>query len=224
MRATSLGWLLVATIVAPTFAGAKEKTQPTPPAPASLTVGDGYLVRVERHGARKQFKGELVKVNDRWLVLRATAVIRKNDSKGITLVSGVFGGSTKEERQEFLWIPRDAVKGIDNLAHASKSSTARIPEGEIPPNKLACVVDTAVRDKVVQRAGGMQAVKDDHVTLSVATKVAFELPNTTASWLMTATERNRPHLRYSRERLAHQDILCIHVPDLDAALRAALTH
>jgi hypothetical protein len=70
----------------------------------------------------------------------------------------------------------------------------------------------------------MQVVKDDHVTLSVATKEHHELPTTTASLLMTATERDRPHFRFTRERFARQDILCVHVPDLDAALRAALAH
>src|SRR5262245_16127658 len=65
-----VGVYLVAAILlaAPGMAGEVEPSGAT--ADSSLVVGDSYTIRAERHGAKQQFKGELVKANDRWIVLR----------------------------------------------------------------------------------------------------------------------------------------------------------
>jgi hypothetical protein len=227
MRATAFHCSLVALILlfGPALL-AKEKAAPAPPTVANLVVGDGYSLRVERHGVRKQFKGELVKMTDRWIVLRSTSIVYVEPAKsaGLPIVGTMFQVPHKERRDEFLWIPRDAAIAIEKQTHATKPPNVRIPDANSPPTKLACAVDLAVHDKLVQRAGGVQAVTDDHVTLSVTSKEPFEMPINPASFLITAAERDRPHLRFTREKLPRQEILCIHVPDLEAALRAAMSH
>src|SRR5438105_2967170 len=109
MRATPIRWFLVAAILLlGSTTLAKEKKRTTP-AVSELVVGDGCALRVERHGVRKQFRGELVKITDRWIVLRSSSAAPNHDASKIPLLGSMLHSPPKEHRDEYLWIPREAA-------------------------------------------------------------------------------------------------------------------
>lgn len=227
MRATQIYWSFVAVIlVLAAAASAKEKLSKAP-ADNSLVVGDGYFLRVERNGAGKQFRGDLVKLTDRWIVLRRISVssLRREIPvlSTIPLVGGVFYASIPERHDEFLWIPREAAT-VEKRIQPAKPLVIKAPEGDEPPTKVACAVELVVGKKAVQREGGMQAIKDDKVTLAVTTTIPFEMPTSALGAITSAGDSKRPKARYSREQFARKDILCVRVPNFDVAELEALAH
>ena len=144
MRAIPIYWsvLAILMLLAPT-ASAKEKAGKAPP-DDSLVIGDGYLLRVERNGVRKQFRGNLVKLTDRWIILRRQSVSSASHQipllSGIPIVGSIFHTSIPERHDEFLWIPREAAT-VEKRIQAAKPSEVKAPQGDDPPVKVACAVE-----------------------------------------------------------------------------------
>lgn len=250
---TLLAGFLVATV---TFA---QTPTPKPPQPMpvelaeadstadaeTLVVGDWYKVRVKRRGVSAQLQGELVKVNDQWIVLRvisegrseyAVPVASKIPYVGKRLFKNVGIG----RRDDNLWIPRDAAtveertslaqrKGeTDGVAQvaAEAASDAPVTVGEEPPAGGACELEIAGAKASEQAVGEVVAVTDDVVSLMVTRNVAVtevvplvgELP-----FVGRAFTRDRVERRKERRQIDRADILCLRVSNHRPVVEAQLT-
>ncbi|HEX3726176.1 MAG TPA: hypothetical protein VHV08_08030 [Pirellulales bacterium] len=195
-----------------------------------LNVGDSYTLRAQRHGASQQFQGVLVLVNDRWIVLRY--ISKEHGVQSVPLLSKLplvghhFQHPSTPRTDEFLWIPREAATVEERLA-ATEPASAPPSVGTAPTLHTLCAVELAVGEKVVRHSGGMEALTDEKLTLSVKKTVnvhdplpALGLPNFTNDTF----GKTRAEVRYSREQLSCGDILCIRVPNLDPSVLTAQAH
>jgi hypothetical protein len=218
-------FLLILVLALPMVALAKAPRGET--VDPALVVGDAYTIRVERHGTHKEFDGELVKANDRWIVLRHVTGGRRELSipliSKLPLVGDGFRIRAIAARDEFLWIPREAAT-VEKHTASADPATAQPAIGDEPTLKVACAVEIAAGERIVRREGGMEALSDQAVTIAVPRKVtvengltAFGLP-----FFGTVPEgKSRVETRYSREQHARGDILCIHLANFEAAALAA---
>jgi hypothetical protein len=224
MRAISIGGSLVA-LVLMLGAGALGKDKNASSPDNSLVVGDGYILHVERHGVAQKFRGDVVKLTDRWIVLRRVTVSRVDRQipvlATLPVVGAVFHTSIPQRHDEFCWIPRDAAT-VEKRIHAAKPAEIKPPDGDEPQTKVACRVELARGTKLIQREGGMQAVTPDSVTVDVTTTIPFEMPTSAVGFFTTASDSKRPKFRYTREQFAREDILCVRVPNFDSATHEAL--
>ena len=223
MFANRLRWYVVALVLLlPTMAqgqGARKTGVPD----QGLVIGDVYTLRVERQGVHERFKGNLVKLNDRWIVLRHTAEHRtdeKSDSHGLFPFIGRKSNSESANRlDELLWIPRDAAS-IESHAQATDRAAAFLPTGDAPPEHAACDVQLVHAGKALRRQGGIEAVSRDSLTVSVPKKVKtnFTVPSTPEKLAsISTTGLNRVETHYVRQHFATRDILCVHVVNFDAS-------
>ncbi len=223
MRASRIhGWSVAVILAAvsaalPTRAGGQNLSETAASGSAlGLVVGDGYTIRAERHGAVQRFTGNLVKLNDRWLVLRSVAENRREYGvpvlAKIPVLGHAFTKSSVGQSDEFLWIPREAAT-VEKRTPAASPPPVIPTLAEAPPAQTTCAVELAVADKVVRRLGGLEAVKDGSLTLSVPKKVSVPVPPKLLSFRPTTTTRQETH--YDRQQLARADILCVRIPNYD---------
>jgi hypothetical protein len=196
---------------------------------AVLAIGDTCTVKTERHGARQQFNGELIKLNDRWLVLRRAS--GNASDRHASVWSKIFFAGAKNDpakdltTYEYLWIPRDAAT-IEKKTPASGPPNVPATMGEAPPVQVYCAVELAVGGRVARHSGGMEALSDDKLTLSVSKQVSVDVrvPPIGLPFAMDTFGKKRIEKHYAREQLPLGDILCIHVPDYDPAALTARAH
>src|SRR5580704_16834235 len=119
------------------------------PAPHErLVIGDAYTLEVKRGGVARSFGGNLLKANDKWIVLRRIASGR-NDY-GVPLLSalpkvgGYFRRSYESLVEDDLWIPRDAAT-IESHHHVTAAAKSTV--GERPAPRTKCGVFYARGDK-----------------------------------------------------------------------------
>jgi hypothetical protein len=190
----------------------------------SLVVGDSYTIRVERHGAKRQFQGDLAKVNDRWLVLRHVSNGRDHGlgpMARLPLVGRWFRGAITQPVDEYVWIPRDAA------TVESHGTGARVPGGvtlgEHPAEQVSCTVEFAKGDRIERREGGMETVNDTAFTIAVPKQVTVEAPLSgfgLASLAGDAMTRTRTETRYSRQLISRSDVMCVRVGNFNPAVLA----
>jgi hypothetical protein len=188
----------------------------------TLVIGDSYTVRAARAGASQKLEGELVKITDRWIVLRHTSPGRRERivpmlSK-VPFVGPLFRTRGVSALDEFVWIPRDAVT-VEARRQSTKPPTDATTLGDQPAVQVLCAVDVAVGERVTRREGGLESLSSERLMIAVPGKVdvteplpAFGLPV-----LSGESGKKRTETRYSREQFALHDILCIHVPNYDPA-------
>lgn len=222
MVANPLRWYVVALILLllPTAArGQAAKKVGVPD--QGLVMGDVYTLRAERQGVYERFKGNLVKLNDRWIVLRRTAehqADEKSESHGLFPFLGRKSNSEQASRvDELLWIPRDAAT-VESHTQATDRAAAFLPTGDAPPEHAACDVQLVHAGKSLRRQGGIEAVSGDSLTVSVPKKVKtnFAVPSTPEKLAsISTTNLNRVETHYVRHHFATREILCVHVVNFD---------
>jgi len=161
----------------------------------ALVVGDRYRIRVKRRGISHLVSGDLVKVNNQWIVLRmvsegrtefAVPVVSKVPYFGKRLFKNVGIGRIDET----LWIPREvatvdqrtitATAPDDKVTQTSTFDAQTqqdrkappidprlIPSGEEPPTGSACDLELASSKEVVHASGDVVAVTDEVVSLMI---------------------------------------------------------
>ena len=211
-------------------AWAKKPDKLAAPVDATLVVGDTYTICSERHGARKQLEGRLVKLNDRWIVLRHVAKARP--ARGVPVLSAMPGIGQKFRSpavaavDEYLWIPRDAA-AIEAHGPAEDNPSPPPALGESPALKVSCAVEFAHAERVVWREGGLEAMTEQSLTLAVPRKVTVDMPSPVfamaALFTADAFGKKKVENRYTREQHARGDILCIHVANFDPSILTAQT-
>jgi len=225
MRADLAKWCLIAVVLVLATAGANsQEVDEAPSADDGFVVGDAYTIRAERHGIQQRFIGDLVKINDHWIVLRYVSIGRHDHDmpvlSKIPFVGRMFRSASVGRTDEYLWIPRDAAT-VEKRTQTADRATAQPPADDAPPQHAACSVQLVVGDKVARREGGMEAVTDDELTISMPkrVKVATAIPTTVAGLASMASSINIKgyETHYIRERLACHDILCVRVANFDPA-------
>ena len=225
MCANAISRMLIVAVVlvASNLAWAKKPEKPNDgPVDLSLVLGDTYTIRAERHGASQKLEGELVKMNERWIVLHRTAPGRKARSVPVLskapLVGALFRSRGVSPLDEFLWIPRDAA-AVEARKPSTKAPNVPTTLGEQPAVQVLCAVDVVVGERVTRREGGLESLSTERLMIAVPGKVsvteplpAFGLPG-----LAGEAGKKREETRYSREQFAINDILCLHVPNYDPA-------
>jgi hypothetical protein len=218
-------WQLVTIVVLMWSLVSTEPALAAPPADGALVVGDFYTIRVERHGARKQFQGDLVKLNDRWLVLRHVSA---GNDHGVTpmaklpLVGRWFRSAITSPADDYLWIPRDAA--VVESHGAAKGYPGGGPLGEQPAEQVSCTIEFAKGERIEKREGGMESVGDDGLTITVPKKVSVEAPLAgfgLATLAGGTISRTRMETRYSRQLISQADVLCVRVGNFNPAVLAA---
>jgi hypothetical protein len=192
------------------------------PIDQTLVVGDSYTIRAERHGAQKDFTGELLKANDRWIVLRHVTKGRRELSlplvSKIPLLGDGFRIKGVTPRDEFLWIPREAATVAEHTPAAATSNT-QPAVGDEPTLKVVCAVEVARGEQIVRREGGLEVLSDKGLTISIPRKIKTE---SGAGGIVFPVLGSTPHAkhtenRYTREQHARHDILCIHLLNYETA-------
>ena len=138
-------------------------------------------MRVERHGVAKQFHGDLVKLTDRWIVLRRISVSASCHEIPVLSTIPLVGGSLFIPRCPsattnsfgFRATPRPSRSGFN----PKKPVVVKGPEGDDPMTKVACAVELVAGKKMIQREGGMQDVAADNVTVAVTTTIPYVMPD-----------------------------------------------
>ncbi len=227
MLASRVRWCAVTVILAlgPAVAGGQSVNRAGAGATdAGLVIGDAYTLRAERQGVQERFTGNLVKFNARWVVLRCISESR-SDHNGpvlsmIPFMGRRFRGVSSVRTDEYVWIPREAAT-VEARNGAAHQANVQPPAGDAPPPHSACAVQLVRAGKAVRRQGGIEAVTDDELTISMPkkVKVAFAIPTTPESLASMPNNIgvNRYETHYVREQLAHRDILCVRVANFDAA-------
>jgi hypothetical protein len=186
-----------------------------------LVVGDGYTIRVERQGVSQRFSGDLVKLNDRWIVLHCASKRRHDTSlfSKIPFLGHKQRGASVGRIDELLWIPLEASV-VEKRTPATTHTNPQPVAGDAPPAHRGCTVQMAVGGKLLRAEGGLEVVRDDELTIAAPRKVKKEqTPVTPASLASLASTSGIKgyETRYVRRHLPRNDILCIRVPDFDSS-------
>jgi hypothetical protein len=220
--------LLVVLMLHAGIAWGKKHDKSAVPVDPTLVVGDSYTIRSERHGVRQQLEGQLVKVNDRWIVLhRVTKGQRARSVPVLSVMPGIgqkFRMPAAPGVDEYLWIPREAAM-VEAHARADGSPGTATALGESPALQVSCAVELAQAEHVVRREGGLEAMSEQSLTLAVPRKVTVDAPSPVfalaALFTPDAFGRKKVENRYTREQHARGDILCIRVANFDPSLLTA---
>lgn len=222
MTTTGTKWQVVAIVLLSAPVALAKGT--TPAVDGSLVVGDSYTIRVERHGAKRQFQGDLAKVNDHWLVLRHVSSGRDHGMTPMArlpLVGRWFRGAITQPVDEYVWIPRDAAT-VESHG-TGKGAPGGVPLGEQPAEQVSCTIEFAKGDRIERREGGMESVSGEALTIAVPKKVSVEAPLSgfgLASLAGDAMTRTRTETRYSRQLISRGDVMCVRVGNFNPATLA----
>ncbi len=195
---------------------------------ADWRLGDYYEIHSQRHGVGESFKGDLVKVTPGWVVLHAAWTEKgarvKSKLGGVPVVGALFRQRENVQRDQFLWIPRDAAQVAQHQA-ASHPLEVTPPSGDQPPAHTSCIVQVAGKQRSTVRNGGLEEIKGDHLTLSISKQVAKSPTSNMLDYFKAATLQRdqKPGLRYAREQLPMRDVLCVRVANFEAAAREAVS-
>ena len=188
----------------------------------ALVVGYEYVVAAERHGVRQQLSGTLVKVNDRWIVLRC--VLESRNETGVPVMSRLpyvnrlFKNVGIGRSDENIWIPRAAA--TSRTRTSSQPVVVQPPKGDSPPAQDHCWIESVSQGRLVRRRGdiaastadGLTFVHDVEIAETTSVPVLGGIPV-----LGTAFRRTHHRVVQSRDELSHDDILCAGVPNREAA-------
>lgn len=181
-----------------------------------LVVGDGYTIVAQRNGIRERLMGDLVKANDRWIVLRSVSEGRHE--YGVPVLSSVpfvgkrmFRSVGIGRTDELLWIPREAAQ-ITGRTLAADKPAIDTPQGEDPAPQSDCTVQLVTEQRTAQREGKVVATSDGELTLAIKTVAAVHKPRAVlsripvvgSSFYSTTYETRR-----TKERLALETVLCV---------------
>ena len=132
-----------------------------------LVIGDAYTLEVKRGGVVRSFGGNLLKANDKWIVLRRIATGR-NDY-GVPLLSSLpkvgnyFRRSYESLVEDDLWIPREAATIISH--HHVTTAAPSSAVGDQPMARTRCGVAFAHGERFERRDGELTAITDDKLTV-----------------------------------------------------------
>jgi len=154
----------------------------------SFTVGDKYTLNVTCGGVVQTYDGKVIKVTDRWLVLRDYSTVVSNPLAAglgkIPLIGDWVRRGSEKPGQVDRWIPREAVKVVSHRK-AQNAVTLRTPLGNQPPIDRGGRVELVRDGKVVSPNGELAAASDDNLTLS------------------------NPESKSRRQLVARREILCV---------------
>jgi hypothetical protein len=159
----------------------------------NLVVGDQYTLNVQRGGTAKTYRGDLIKLTDRWVVLRRTTARRHNPERIFwalpqSLRAPAASHSYAIVSRSDLWIPREAATVESHRDRAVGPAEKPLP---IPENlKQAHCTGTLVRgEREIDLTGNLMRFDDERLILSTV-----------------AGLQNR------EQKFDRADILCVSVP------------
>jgi hypothetical protein len=149
-------WMTLAGLSAPAAAQVAAPQAAPTAAAEPMIAGDGYLVKVRRGDAEQRLVGDLVKANDRWIVLHtrtlggeASAPAAPKNALG---QGKVIKNAARKTIDELLWIPRDAAVIQRHHPRASRLPSVQIQD-DSPPRQNPCTVELADGYQVARREG-----------------------------------------------------------------------
>jgi len=190
-----------------------------------LVVGDGYTIVAQRNGIRERLMGDLVKANDRWIVLRSVSEGRHE--YGVPVLSSVpfvgkrmFRNVGIGRTDELLWIPREAAQ-IMGRTLATDKPAIDSPQGGDPALQSDCTVQLVTEQRTVQREGKVVATSDSELTLAIETVEAVHKPRAVLSRIPVVGDSfysTTYETRRTKERLALEKVLCVRMSNSTRAV------
>ena len=190
-----------------------------------LVVGDGYTIVAQRNGIRERLMGDLVKANERWIVLRSVSEGRHE--YGVPVLSSVpfvgkrmFRNVGIGRTDELLWIPREAAQ-ITGRTLATDKPAVDAPQGEDPALQSDCTVQLVTEQRTVQREGKVVATSDSELTLAIETVEAVHKPRAVLSRIPVVGDSfysTTYETRRTKERLVLEAVLCVRMSNSTGAV------
>jgi hypothetical protein len=224
MRASlTRGVLLAAVVLIPATVARGQGAKLAEPSNSHFVVGDQYTIRAERRATAKQFSGELVLANERWIVLRCPSAVhepRPSVLARLPVVGRRFASTAIGRAEDYVWIPRQAAT-VESCKQAAEQMPRAPLKEDSPPRQTACSVQLVHAGKLQQRDGGMEEIDDEQLTISIPKRVKTypQIPNSPAGLMSITSSVNlaRYESRCSREEIALGDVLCVRVTKVDPA-------
>ncbi len=132
----------------------------------SMTVGDKYAVKVTCGGVAQSYEGKLLKVSDRWIVLRRYDNYLPSSATlfgSLPVVGSWVRHACQRVGERDQWIPREAMT-IESHNRGRKGVTIAHPLGDEPPLGNCTWLGRSGNVVAVEH-GDLKAVKGDNFTV-----------------------------------------------------------
>ncbi|MES1213846.1 MAG: hypothetical protein ABUL64_04590 [Singulisphaera sp.] len=205
--------LLIAASIARVASGQADGVSPVAER-VELRLGDIYTVDVDGAAGPQRFSGDLVKANERWLVLRRDSEARHDVSVPVSSKVPYLKRKKVEvsPQTEYFWIPRPAAQVV---SRSPPEGLRPLDDhlGDNPAIGAACDVTFATDNKrSAHNIGKLVVVAKDRIMFDAERKVyeQQEVPVLGELPLVgRAFRRREAHVEIVREELPLKTITCI---------------